>query len=241
DAFQPLEIKQKLAFYTLQQLQQYRRYFTSVTILTKNPAVLTEPEYLKTLKELALLPADHPRKDLFNDKAIPALRVEVSLAFWDEDCAKFYDPGAPTVAQRTAAIRRLRQSNLPVVLRIDPLLPRNPLPGGKVLADFHLPDTQNLPAMEKLVKFAAENGVLHIVYSVAKIVTPRYKPMTEAMQRLKQVYEYAAAPDKLVFRGGAWRLPDYIAQEHIVKPFLEICDKFGVKACLCKQNLLLTP
>lgn len=241
DAFQPLELRQKFALYTLQQLQQYRRYFTTITVLTKNPAVLTEPEYLKTLKELALLPADYPRKDLFNDKAIPALRVEVSLAFWDEDGAKFYDAGAPAVTQRTAAIKILRQNNIPVVLRIDPLLPRNPLPGGKFLADFQLPDAQNLADMEKLIKFAAENSVLHIVYSVAKIVAPRNKPITGVMRQLKQVYKYIAEPDKLTFRGGAWRLPDYIAQEHVVKPFLEICDSYGMKTCLCKHNLLSTP
>jgi DNA repair photolyase len=241
DAFQPLELQQKLALYTLQQLQRYRRYFTSITILTKNPAVLAKPEYLKALNGLVSLPADHPRRDLFNNKAIPALRVEISLAFWDEDDAEFYDPCAPAVAQRTAAIERLRQNNIPVVLRIDPLLPRNPLPGGKYLADFQLPDAQSLPALEKLIRFAAENGVLHIVYSVAKIVAPRYKLITEAMQQLKRVYEYVASPDKLIFRGGSWRLPHNIAQKHIVEPFLEICDNYGIKAHLCKRNLLSTP
>ncbi len=241
DAFQPLELRQKLALYALQQLQRYRRYFTSITILTKNPAMLAEPEYLKALKLLGTLPADHRRKELFDNKAIPALRVEVSLAFWDQDSAEFYDPGAPAIAQRTAAIKTLRQNDIPVVLRIDPLLPRNPLPGGKFLSDFQLPDAQSLSSLEKLVRFAAENSVLHIVYSVAKIVAPRYKPVPEAIQQLKGVYEYLARPDKLVFRGGSWRLPEIIAQKHIVKPFLEICDRFGMKAYFCKQNLLLTP
>jgi len=241
DAFQPLELKQRLALYSLGQLQQYRRYFTSIAILTKNPAVLTEPEYLKALKSLRALPADHPRKNLFNSKLVPALRVEISLAFCNEGSVEFYEPGAPAVAQRTAAIKTLRQNDIPVVLRIDPLLPRNPLPGGKLLADFQLPDAQGLAALEKLVRFAAENGVLHIVYSVAKIVAPRYKPIPEAIQQLKGVYEYVAKPDKLIFRGGSWRLPQTIAQKHIVKPFMEICDSYGMKAYFCKQNLLSTP
>lgn len=241
DAFQPLELQQRLALYTLEQLQRYRRYFTSITILTKNPAVLAEPEYLKALKSLAILPADHQHKELFDKKEIPALRVEVSLAFWDKDNAEFYDPGAPAVAQRTTAIKTLRQNDIPVVLRIDPLLPRNPLPDGKYLADFQLPDAQSLPALEKLVSFAAEKGVIHVVYSVAKIVAPRYKPIPEAIQQLKAVYEYMAGPDKLIFRGGSWRLPKIIAQKHIVKPFLEICDGFSMKAYFCKQNLVLTP
>ncbi len=222
-------------------MQRYRRYFTSITILTKNPTVLTESEYLKALKSLTALPVDHPRKNLFNSKLSPTLRVEISLAFWDEDSAEFYDPGAPAVAQRAAAIKTLRQNDIPVVLRIDPLLPRNPLPGGKLLVDFQLPDAQGLAALEKLVRFAVENGVLHIVYSVAKIVAPRYKSIPEAMQQLKQVYEYIAKPDKLVFRGGSWRLPHDIARKHIVKPFLKICGSFGMKAYFCKQNLLSTP
>ena len=241
DAFQPLELQQRLALHTLQQLQRYRRYFTSITVLTKNPAVLAEPEYLKTLKLLASLPPDHPRKDLFDSKAVPALRVETSLAFWDERNTKFYDGGAPAAAQRTAAIKTLRQNDIPVVLRIDPLLPRNPLPGGKLLADFQLPHAQSLTALEKLIGFAAENDVIHIVYSVAKIVAPRYKPIPQAMQQLKQVYEYIAKPDKLIFRGGSWRLPQIVAQKHIVKPFLKICDYYGMKAYFCKQNLLSTP
>jgi hypothetical protein len=61
------------------------------------------------------------------------------------------------------------------------------------------------------------------------------------MQQLKQVYEHVAGPDKLIFRGGAWRLPHNIAQKHVINPFLEICDSYGMKACFCKQNVLLTP
>ena len=109
------------------------------------------------------------------------------------------------------------------------------------ISDFQLTDAQSLAALERLVKFAAENGVLHIVYSVAKIVAPRYKPMPKAIQLLKGVYEHVARPDKLVFRGGSWRLPHSIAQKHIVKPFLKICDSYDMKACFCKQNLLSTP
>lgn len=171
---------------------------------------------------------------------MPALRVETSLAFCDEDNAKFYEPGAPTVAQRMAAIKTLRQNGIPVVLRIDPLLPRNLLPGSKLLADFQLPNAQSLAVLEKLIRFAAENQILHIVYSVAKITAPRYKPIPEAIQRLKEVYEYMAKPDRLIFRGGSWRLPHDVAQKHIVKPFLKICESYGMKTCFCKQNLLLT-
>ena len=179
-------------------------------------------------------------KNFFKDASVPALRIEVSLAFFNQDDADFYDSDAPSVANRMQAIEQLRQNNIPVVLRIDPLLPRNPLPNGKSLVDFNLPNAQSLPALEKLVKFAMKNSVLHIVYSVAKIIAPRYKPIPKALQQLKQVYDYIAKPDKIIFRGGSWRLPETIAQKQIIEPFLQICDSYRMKAYFCKQNLLLT-
>jgi DNA repair photolyase len=240
DPLQPLEQQQKLTLYTLQQLLRYRRYFTSVVILTKNPSTLLKPEYISVLKGLARLSKEHLCKNFFEENAVPPLRIEVSLAFSDQNDADFYDAGAPPITNRIEALKQLSQIDIPVVLRIDPLLPRNPLPDGKLLADFKLPNAQGIPALEKLVRFAAENGVLHIVYSVAKVVAPRHKPIPEAMQQLKGVYDYIAKPGKLVFRGGCWRLPDNIAQEYIVKPFLEICKGHNIKAYFCKQNLLLT-
>jgi DNA repair photolyase len=223
DPLQPLELEQKLTLYTLEQLQRYRRYFTSVVILTKNPAILTRPEYLVVLNAL-----------------LPLLRIEVSLAFSKEDDAEFYDPGAPAVANRMAAIKKLRQNGIPIVLRIDPLLPRNPLPFGKSLEQFKLPDAQNLKSLNELVNFAADNAVLHVVFSVAKIVVPRNKPLCETMSRLRQVFELMSQPEKPVFRGGSWRLPSEIAKTHIVNPLLEICKGYDMEAYFCKQNLLLT-
>ena len=241
DPLQPIEQQQKLTLYTLQQLLRYRKYFTSVVILTKNPSTLLKLQYLAVLRELTGLPEGHLNKSFFDNNSEPTLRIEASLAFSNQDDADFYDPGAPSIVNRMEALKQLRQNDIPVVLRIDPLLPRNPLPGDKSLADFQLPNAQSLPALEELIKFAAEHKMLHIVYSVAKIVAPRYKPIPEAIQQLKSVYEYVAKPDKLTFRGGSWRLPEIIAQKNIVKPFLEICDGFSMKAYFCKQNLLLTP
>lgn len=241
DALQPIEKEQKLTLYTLQQLVIYRKFFTSIVILTKNPSMLLEPEYLAALKELVKLPKGHLRKSFFGNNSIPALRVEASLAFSKQSDADFYDPSAPSVVKRMEAIKILRQNDIPVVLRIDPLLPRDPLPDRKFLAHFQLPDAQSRTSLEKLIKFAAENKVLHITYSVAKIISARYKPAPKELQHLKQVYEHLAKPEKLVFRGGSWRLPNEIAQKQIVMPFLEICSGYNMKAYFCKQNLLLTP
>jgi DNA repair photolyase len=165
----------------------------------------------------------------------------VSLAFYNQNDADFYDPGAPSIIDRMNGVQQLCRNSISCVLRIDPLLPRNPLPQNKTLEEFQLSDAQSLDRLEKLVRFAKDNNMQHIVYSVAKIIAPRYKSITSAMQRLKEAYQHIAQPDKLVFRGGSWRLPDNAARKYIVKPFLEICKRHNVKACFCKQNLLQTP
>ncbi|MBW8017025.1 MAG: hypothetical protein FVQ82_12635 [Planctomycetes bacterium] len=241
DPLQPLELKQRLTHYTLEQIARYRKYFTTVTILTKNPTILTEPTYLEALSSIMKLPKNHSCNEMFNSTSLPPLRIEVSVAFQDESNASFYDTGAPSINSRLSAIETLRKNGIPVVLRIDPLLPRNPLPYGKSLEDFQLPDAQSLNALESLVNFAKEQQLLHIVYSVAKVVMPRYKPMLESMGRLKQVYEHIANGEKLVFRGGSWRLPDKLAQVHITMPFVQICNSYGMNVYYCKQNLLKTP
>lgn len=240
DPLQPIEENYKLTLYTLQQLILHRKYFTSIVLLTKNPSALLKPEYLAILKKLKNQPNGHQNKDQFRKKQ-SNLRIEVSIAFSNQDDANFYDPGAPSIANRMQAVQGLRENNIPVVLRIDPLLPHDPLLYDKTLANFSLPDAQNLDVLEELIYFAVEANVLHIVYSVAKIVIPRHRPMSQTMRLLKQVYEHLAKPDKLIFRGGSWRLPEKIADKQIIEPFLKICDSYNMKAYFCKQNLLFTP
>ena len=241
DPFQPLEQTAGKTLFSLRQILNHRRRFTSVVLLTKNPSVALQPEYLDILQQLSVLGDNHPVKEKFRKHNIPGLRLEVSLAFWREEPRLTFDIDAPPVEERIQAVRQLRSSGIPIVLRIDPLLPRDPLPNNRSLSDFHLPQAQTLQDLEHLVALAAEIKALHIVYSVAKIVKPRSKPMSPTMRKLKSVYEYIAQPDRLVFRGGSWRLPTEVAQHQIIAPFLNICQKHGVKALFCKQNLLSTP
>ena len=101
------------------------------------------------------------------------------------------------------AIRRLRKEDIPISVRIDPLFPRNPLGGGKTMADFGLPDVQPLADLEALVRFCRETGVKRIVYSVAKITLPRTGRLSAVMEKMKQLYEHLSPRESLVFRGGA--------------------------------------
>lgn len=243
DPFQPLEVSASHARYALEQLAAHRRRLTTVTILTKNPLLPVRLGCLDLFKVLAEPPADHPSVSLFQQQGHPGLRIEVSLAFWREEARAVYDPGAPTIEERKEGIRALRQAGIPLVLRIDPLFPQSPLGNqeAKTYEEFGIPQPQTSEDIEALVRFAKEIEASHVVYSAAKIVQPRGRKLSPVMQAMRKAYESAAAPGKLIFRGGAWRLPDPVADRCVTQPFLQVCERIGVKAKHCKRDLIETP
>lgn len=241
DALQPLEAEYRHALFVLEQLAERRHRFTTVTLLTKNPAMLQNTRYVQVLHRLNALPSDHPRSSWFASHGYSPLRIECSLAFYDDLHRQLLDPAAPSVASRMQAIRRLREQNLPVYVRIDPLFPRDPLPDRRKMCDFNLPDVQPLSDLEALVRFCREVGVTHVIYSVAKITQPRGSTLSTVMKQMKRVYEHLAPDRALVLRGGAWRLPENVALEMVVNPYLRLCREHAVAAITCKANLVSTP
>jgi DNA repair photolyase len=241
DPLQPLEQQHRDTLFVLERLAEHRSRFTTVTLLTKNPAVLLDDRYAGVLHRLTELPPDHPRRSWFDAKGCPALRVECSLAFFNDEHRRLLDPGAPSVESRMEALRFLRKEDLPVFLRIDPLFPRDPLGGGKTMADFGLPDSQSMRDLEGLVRLGRELATPHIVYSVAKITRRKHGDLPPLMERMKRVYQHLSTGQPLAFHGGSWRLPEGAATALVLRPFLELCSRYAIPAKPCKTNLITTP
>lgn len=239
DAFQEIESEFQNTLFALKLIPKHRKRFTTVTILTKNPAIPAKEEYLERLKDILKIPEDHPKRDHFKKSSSPPLVLECSLAFWNDEARKLLDPSAPSVENRLESIRKLRKSGIPVSLRIDPLFPRNPLPGGERMEDFALTDVQPLEDIESLVRFAKEIGAYRIIYSILKITKPRSGSVPEEMQKLLDIFSLYSETTKAEFRGNAWRVPEKSARE-FVAPIKEICDRYGIEAKMCKENLLET-
>ena len=198
-------------------------------------------DYIDLFRTLGDLPVGHPVRDEFVRKNQHAFVLQASLAFWREEAAAAYDPCAPLIQDRIAGLRALHAAGIPLVLRIDPLFPRSPLANGQTLQDFGLPEAQALDDLEQLVALATELNVRHVVYSPTKIVQPRGRRLQPLMLALRDVYRTMAAPEKLDFHGGSWRLPDALARMHITQPFLDVCARQGVIAKYCKRDLIETP
>jgi DNA repair photolyase len=243
DPFQPLEAIHHHTQYALQQILAHRKRFTTVTILTKDPLRVVRLGYGDLLRRLVELPPDHPQYERFRQTGQPGFCMEVSLAFLQEEAARAYDVTAPSVAQRIEGLRALAGMGIPLALRIDPLLPRSPLTDDSQLslADLGLAEGQSLDDLERLVMLAKELKVRHVVYSPMKIVKPRGRTLSPTMQKLKHAYEIMAAPRRLDWRSGSWRLPADVADTRITRPFLEICRRHDVPAKFCMTNLVETP
>ena len=112
---------------------------------------------------------------------------------------------------------------------------------GMAMLDFELPDVQPISDLEALIHFCREIGVGGVIYSVAKITRPRQGHLSTVMEKMKKVYEYSAQNQTLVFRGGSWRLPDTIAKELVINPFLNLCHQHAFDAKACMINLISTP
>jgi DNA repair photolyase len=241
DPLQPLEEQYRHTLFVLERLAEHRKRFTTITLLTKNPAVLMDERYVQALHRLNRLSPDHPRRALFDSNGYPPLRVECSLAFFNDEHRQLLDPAAPSVESRIEAMRFLRKKGLSVFPRIDPLFPRDPLDGSKRMADFGLPDVQSLRDLEGLVGFGRELAAGHIIYSAAKITRPKQGDLPPVMERMKRVYQHLSAGQPLVFHGGSWRLPEIAATTLVLKPFLELCSRYSIAAKPCKTNLVTTP
>ena len=68
DPLQPLEEQHRHTLFVLEKLAEHRKRFTTVTLLTKNPAVLMDDRYVRALHRLNELPSDHPRRCWFREK-----------------------------------------------------------------------------------------------------------------------------------------------------------------------------
>ena len=205
-------------------------------MLTKNPLLPVKLGYVDLFQSLGRISPDHPKQA----EVSPPFQVQVSLAFWRDEARRAYDVAAPSVEDRKAGVRALREAGIPVVLRIDPLFPRSPLPpdGKPSMADVGLTEAQTIGDLEQLVDFTREVRARHVVYSPVKIVQPRGRPLSATMTALRDLCSALCAPGKPVWRGGSWRLPKEVADEHVVGPFLETCRRAGVAAKFCMRDLV---
>jgi len=57
---------------------------------------------------------------------------------------------------------------------------------------------------------------------------------------LRGVYEALVHPEELDRQGGSWQLPRAVANKRVIREFLQLCRREGVKAKHCAKDLVET-
>lgn len=219
-----LETRNRDGLFTLKAIAENQDLFSRKVALTKNPELLAAEPYLAVLK------------------GIRGLQVEVSLTFLDDERRRFYEPGAPTVDSRMRGMRVLRENGIRVLLRADPLLPREPLPkpffAQANLSSYEAPATHTEEELFALLHFAKEIGGARVVVSPLKVVYGKFRDAA-FVELFKPLYA-AASGGKPIAKGWAYRLPNEYISEHLIGPLVRKGQEVGVDVVHCRHNLLET-
>ncbi|MFU8857311.1 MAG: hypothetical protein ACNA8S_09950 [Deferrisomatales bacterium] len=217
-----LETEHRDCLFALREIACRRKRFTSITILTKNPALLCDAPYLEVVSDPGFRP----------------LTVQVTCAFWRDEARAFYEPEAPPVAERLAAIERLAKAGVAVELRIDPLFPAtdvdSAIRGHRPLSEYGLPEAQTREDLEALVEFSRSTGVQVIVAKPLKVVVRGHG--APAKNWFGQLYADAGGGTRTM-RGGTWRLPEPY-QQVLLARVRQAAQGSGVSVRHCLHDLL---
>ena len=218
-----LEENHQHTLFALKTALSLRDLFTSIVILTKNPEILLNDEYLQVITDPKMKP----------------FIVQTTCAFWRDDARAFYEPAAPTVKERLHAIEELASLGVDVELRIDPLFPstcieesirkHKPLPG------YGVPEAQTADDIKSLVKFAKEAGVSSV------IVKPLKVPVSNKAQRCKDwfktLYSDANFGSTGTVRGGSWRLTEKY-QKALLSTVHDACKAADINFKHCMHDVM---
>jgi DNA repair photolyase len=165
-----------------------------VQIITKSSLVSRDVDILKRMKAM----------------------VAITITTSNDELSKKLEPNAPLSSQRIEAVKSLIESNIPVAVRIDPIIP-------------FLNERQ-----KKLIKILASIGVRHITSST-------YKAREDNWQRVILTFpELAEKLKKLYFEKGkkigrSYYLPKEM-RLRIMKKIKELVEKEGMKFACCREG-----
>ncbi|MDR4497724.1 MAG: hypothetical protein MRK02_07390 [Candidatus Scalindua sp.] len=218
-----LETQYRNTLFALQKISELRTLFSSVVLLTKNPRLLCEDEYISLLNRQSMRP----------------VVVQVTCAFWRDEVRRFYEPDAPSIESRLKSIKLLTENNIDTEMRIDPLMPSSDIAeeerGHRRLNHYSLPEPQTREDLVSLIRFAKSAGVKTIIGKPLKI--PVSNKAAQAKIMFGALFRDSFPIGKRKVQGGSWRLPECY-QKSILSSVAAICEKEEIPFKFCKYDVL---
>jgi len=146
--------------------------------------------------------------------------VTPTVTMLDEGLSKIVEPGAPPPSKRIEVIRRLSFNNIPVGVRIDPIIPY-------VNDDEH--------EIEELVARLAEAGVRFVVTSTYKAKPDNLARMRRGLGDIgEKIYRLYKSLGEKVY--GYLYLPKEFRMR-LLKPVIRYAKYYGMEYATCREGL----
>ena len=218
------EGEQRITERVLAALSRNAERFSRITLRTRNPAQLLDPEgrYQEAVRRL------------------PEVTVEVSASLLDEERRRIWEPGAPSVASRLEALAAIKaELGLRTALRVSPLLPLEPLSPlwfrARSYQALGCPGAgPDLEEIGELLERAARAGVSSV--SLAPLTLPcgrgARSPQRKALGPL-----FRRLDGRYAQRGGAFRLAQQYVDERLLPPVIERVQTLGLPVSVERVEL----
>lgn len=145
--------------------------------------------------------------------------LSVTVTTLDANLAARLEPGAPPPSRRLKAVRRLSEAGVPVIVRLDPLIPG--------LND-------SLETMREVLEAAAAAGAKHVVASTYKAKPDSLRRLTaafpEIIPKLRELYvEGGERIHGYFYAAKSWRLKT-------LSEVREVAHRLGLTYAVCREG-----
>ncbi len=194
DAYQPLESRYRLTRRILKILSRYR---IPTLITTKSTLLLRDLDILRDMN----------------------VAVSITITTLDHDIAEKLEPYAPRPSARLKAIKQLAENSIPVVVRIDPIIPSI---------------TDDLNDIGEAVKTFRDLGARHIVASIYKAKPDNLKRVIEAFPEFIEQYRKIYEKGKRI---GGYRYPELNYSLKLLSQVRDLVKSAGLTFNTCRDGL----
>lgn len=190
DPYQPLEEKLNLTRNFLELLLDYN---FKVLILTKSDLVLRDIDLLKKIK------------------------CAVTITLTSKTLSSVLEPGAPSFERRFNAIKILSKENIPVGVRLDPIIP-------------YINEEEILEIAKEVIPY-----VKHVTVSTYKAKPDSLKRLSECFPKFETLWKELYYEKGEKYRGSFYLQKDL--RRSLIQKVYDVCKPFRINFATCRENL----
>ena len=147
--------------------------------------------------------------------------VMITITTLDKNLSKKLEPNAPPPEERLEALEKLSNENIPVGVRIDPIIP-------------YVNNDEKI--LKELVKTVVDLGARHITTSTYKAKPDNFKRVIQTFPELEGKLRKLYYENSEVING--YRYLNIKIRKEILKPIIEEASKLGITYATCREGIL---